>query len=87
MNEGNGYNGAQILLAFLAGAVVGTTVALLSAPHSGSDTRGAIRGWARDAGARATRLPEALGHAYREATGAAKQAFNKALAEHPSAER
>jgi gas vesicle protein len=84
MNEENGYSGAQVLLAFLAGAVVGTSVALLSAPASGSETRGAIRGWARDTGGRATRLPEALGHAYKEATAAAKKAFNEALSDNPS---
>ena len=81
MSDENGYNGTQLLLAFIAGALVGTTVALLSAPQSGRDSRGAIRGWARDAGGTATRLPEALGHAYRQATGAAKQAFNEALSD------
>lgn len=82
MSEENGYSGVQVLLAFLAGAVTGACVALLAAPQSGTETRGAIRGWARDAGGKATRLPEALRRAYREATHAARQAFNQALAEH-----
>jgi gas vesicle protein len=81
MNDRPGYNGTQLLLAFLAGALVGTTVALLSAPQSGRESRGAIRDWARDAGGTATRLPEALGHAYRQATGAAKKAFSEALSD------
>lgn len=83
MSERNGYSGTQVLLAFLAGAITGASAALLSAPQSGSETRGAIRGWAHDAGAKATRLPEALRNAYREASRAAKQAFNEALAENP----
>jgi gas vesicle protein len=81
MSEGNGYSSGHVVLAFLAGALVGTSVALLSAPQSGSETRGAIGGWARDTGGRATKLPGAMRHAYRKATAAAKQAFNEALAE------
>lgn len=84
MSEDNGYSGAQIVLAFLAGAVTGTCVALLAAPQAGRDTRGAIRGWTRDAGGKATRLPEALRGAYREAVRAASQAFTEALADRPS---
>jgi gas vesicle protein len=81
MNEGNGYSGVHVVLAFLAGALVGTSVALLSAPQSGRETRGAIGGWARDTGGRATRLPVALKNAYVRATDAAKTAFNEALSE------
>ena len=81
MNESNSYSGVHVVLAFLAGALVGTSVALLSAPQSGSETRGAIGGWARDTGGRATRLPSALKNAYHRATDAAKRAFNEALSE------
>ena len=81
MRNDSGFNAGHVLLAFLAGTVTGTMVALLSAPHSGSETRGAIRGWARDAGGKATRLPEALRHAYLQATNAARNAFNDALRE------
>jgi gas vesicle protein len=81
MSEENGYSGVQIVLAFLAGAVTGTCVALLAAPRSGSETRGAIREWSREAGGKAVRLPEALRHAYRDATRAAGKAFNEALAD------
>ena len=36
MNDNNGYSGADLLLAFLAGSVAGAAVALLTAPQSGS---------------------------------------------------
>jgi len=81
MSDGNGYSSGHVVLAFLAGALVGTSVALLSAPQSGSETRGAIGDWARDTGGRATKLPRAMRHAYNEATAAAKRAFNEALAQ------
>lgn len=81
MSEGNGYSGAQVVLAFLAGAATGSGLALLAAPQSGDRTRGAIRDWTRDTGGKATRLPEALRQAFREASRAAGQAFNEALAE------
>ena len=84
MSEGHGYSGTQIVLAFLAGAVTGTCIALLAAPQAGSDTRGAIRGWTRDAGEKTSRLPEALRNASREAARAASRAFNEALADLPS---
>lgn len=81
MNDGNGYSAGHVVLAFLAGAMVGTAAALLSAPQSGSETRGTIGGWARQTGGRATRLPVALRQAYLRATDAAKSAFNEALSE------
>lgn len=84
MSEEEGYSAAQIVLAFVAGAVTGSCIALLAAPQPGSRTRGAIRTWSRDVGGKATRLPDALRKAYREATRAAAQAFNEALAEHPA---
>ena len=83
MSEGEGYSGTQVVLAFLAGAVTGTGLALLSAPQAGSETRGAIQGWTRDAGERAARMPEALRAACRAAARAANQAFNEALADSP----
>ena len=81
MNERDGYSGAQIVLAFLAGALTGSCLALLTAPQPGNRTRGAIRDWTRDTGGKASRLPEALRQAYREASRAAGKAFNEALAE------
>jgi gas vesicle protein len=81
MREDNSYSGAHVLLAFVAGAVTGAAVALLTAPQSGSDTRESIRGWAREGQATAVRLPETLAAAYHRAVDAAKRTFNKELRE------
>jgi len=80
MSETNGYSTGQVLLAFVAGALTGAGVALLSAPQSGRETRGAIQAWTRETGVKAARLPDALHHAYREAARAAGKAFNEAMA-------
>lgn len=72
-------SGAQLVLAFLAGGVVGAAVALLTAPRSGSEIRGTLRGWARDAQGTAVRVPDALRAAYHEASEAGRRAFNEAL--------
>ena len=74
-------NGGNVLLAFLAGAVTGAAVALLTAPTTGPDARDSLRGWARDAQGRATKVPSAVQYAARKATAAAKEAFHEALAE------
>jgi gas vesicle protein len=79
MRDDNSYSGAHLLLAFVAGAVAGACVTLLTAPQSGSETRESLRGWARDTQAGAARLPQTLSAAYHSATAAAKQAFNRAL--------
>lgn len=80
-HHSDGYSGAHIVLAFLAGAVGGAAAALLTAPQSGQDTRDTLRGWARDAQSTAPKLPSALNRAYREATNAAREAFTQALRE------
>ena len=49
MRNGNGYGGAHLMLAFIAGAAAGAAAALLTAPRPGTETREAVRGWARDA--------------------------------------
>lgn len=77
MSDESGYSGAQVLLAFLAGALVGSAAALLSTPRTGSDTRDAVRGWAQTAGSKAGRLPDVL----RQAGEAARRAFNESLRE------
>ena len=86
MSEHNGYSGAQVLLAFLAGAATGAGVALLTAPQSGSETRGTLQAWTRETGGKAARLPAALRDAFREASRAAEKAFNEALAERAAGE-
>jgi len=84
MDEMHRTNPATVLLAFLAGAVTGAAVALLTAPLSGRETRSRLKGLARDAAGRAPHLPEALSAAYERASRAARQAFNETLEGRPS---
>ena len=86
MRDDNCYGGAHLLLAFLAGGVAGAAVALLSAPQSGPDARGTLRGWARTAQGKAVRVPDALRNAYNDASAAARKAFVEALAQENDAE-
>ncbi len=69
------------MLAFLAGAVSGACVALLTAPQSGGETRERLRGWSRETQARAGRVPQAMHSAFRRASTAALDAFTEALDE------
>jgi gas vesicle protein len=64
-----------LFLAFLAGAVSGAVVALLTAPRSGRETRDRLRQMAQDATGRAGRVPSGLHDAYARAARAAQQAF------------
>ena len=81
------YSGAHLLISFLAGAAAGAAVALLTAPQSGTESRGKIRDWARDAQGKAVRVPRAFRAAYERAAHSAKEAFVEALREeHPADE-
>ena len=84
MDETNRTNPGVVLLAFLAGAVTGALVALLTAPQSGRETRSRLKELARDAAGKAPHLPEALSDAYARASRAARQAFNETLEERAS---
>ncbi len=68
--------GTSLLLAFLAGAVAGAAIAVLTSPQSGPETRNQLRGWASDAG---EQIPRRMRGAYARASDAARQAFNDAL--------
>ena len=81
MRDDNCYGGAHLLLAFIAGGIAGAAVALLAAPQSGTETRGTIRGLARDAQGKAVKVPDALRRAYLDASEAAKKAFSESFAE------
>jgi gas vesicle protein len=81
MDEIHRSNPAAILLAFLAGAVSGAMVALLTAPQSGRETRSRLKDLAKDASDRASHVPQALNAAYAQASRAARQAFIEALEE------
>jgi gas vesicle protein len=71
-NEGAG--AGTILLAFLAGALVGAAGALLLAPRSGAETRARLAGAAGGARDRASRARDAA----RAAVTAAQAAFEEA---------
>jgi len=69
---------AGLVLAFVAGAVSGAIVALLTAPRSGRETRGRLKDLVREAAGRAARVPASM-DAYSRAARAARQAFSEAL--------
>jgi YtxH-like protein len=77
MNESRSTTG--LVLAFLAGAVSGAVVALLTAPRSGRETRDRIKELARDAAGNGIRVPPALNDAYSRAAEAARRAFVEAF--------
>jgi len=79
MSRDNGATGAQLMLAFLAGAVTGAAVAFLATPQTGAQTRESLRGWAHDAQDKAGRVPNAMRHAFSRASAAAREAFTDAL--------
>ena len=69
----------DLVLAFLLGAAAGATVALLTAPQSGRESRQRLKDLARDAAGEAGRLPGMVGDAYGRAARAAREAFLRAL--------
>ena len=76
MNESTHRSQAPgLILAFLAGAVSGAVVALLTAPRSGRETRDRLRQVAEDAVGETARVPSRLNDAYARAARAAQQAF------------
>jgi gas vesicle protein len=80
MSEINRNHPTSLLLAFLAGAVTGAAVALLTAPQSGRETRKRLKGVARNATrTAAARVPPTLHEAYSRAARAARQAFIEVL--------
>jgi len=75
--EQHGNTGLSVFLAFIGGAAIGGSAALLLAPRSGAETRKRITGAVDDAREMATRLPQAV----RDASGAAQGAFVKSMKE------
>ena len=65
----------KIMILFLAGAATGATVALLTAPQSGRETRRKLKKAAEDLANQASRVVPAIQKAYRQATDAGKEAF------------
>jgi gas vesicle protein len=79
MSDAHRTSTTGLVLAFLAGAVSGAVVALLTAPRSGRQTRSRLNDIARDAAGRAVRVPPALNGAYVKAAEAARRAFAQAF--------
>jgi gas vesicle protein len=52
MSDERRASGTALLFAFLAGAVAGAAVALLTAPKNGREMRDAVGSWVRRSGAR-----------------------------------
>ena len=77
MTETRGFNGLQLLIAFVTGAATGAAVAYLTAPRTGKETRQALQVWARDARSKASRIPPAVRDAVERGTHAGKEAFAK----------
>ena len=69
--------GLELLFAFVGGALVGGTAAVLLAPRAGAETRRRITGAVDDAKEVASRMPQAA----REASSAAQTAFTASLKE------
>jgi gas vesicle protein len=68
-----------MLYFFLAGAATGATVALLTAPQSGAETRRKLKQARQDLTNRASRVRSAISEAYRSATTAGKEGFVRTM--------
>jgi len=64
---------------FLAGAATGATVALLTAPQSGAETRRKLKQAKEHLADRASRVGSAISEAYRSATTAGKEGFVRTM--------
>jgi gas vesicle protein len=84
MSETRGFNGTHMLITLLVGAAAGATIALLTAPRSGRETRQALQDWGREVRDRAVRLPHAVRHASERATHAGKEAFRESMDAEPT---
>ncbi len=72
-------NSRTLLYCFLAGAATGATVALLTAPRSGAETRRKLKQAREDLADRASRVGLAISGAYRSATTAGKEEFVRTM--------
>lgn len=76
-----GYSGTGLLLAFAAGAAIGTIAALLFAPAPGDETRRRVRDAAREAARKPRDLARRIPGVAHDTAAAAEEAFGEALAE------
>ena len=72
-------NGSRTFLYFLAGIAAGATVALLTAPQSGRETRRKLKQVKDDLTHKTSRVGMAIGEAYRRAAEAGKEGFVNTL--------
>jgi gas vesicle protein len=70
MSETRGHSTGSLLLAFVAGAVAGAAIAVLTSPRSGPEIRESLRRWTKDGKAR---------RAVERATAAARGAFDEVV--------
>jgi gas vesicle protein len=81
MYETRSFSGMNCTIAFAAGAIAGSLVALLTAPRTGRETRDALNTWTRDLSDKASRLPNAVRQAVDRGREAGRQAFTDAYNE------
>jgi len=77
-SERSGYGFGSFLGTFVLGAAVGATVALLTAPGSGSDTRKRLKSAALDLGKSLEKVPDTIRRAGSRAMQAGQAAFDQA---------
>ena len=79
VNQGHGFG--SFLGTFVMGAAAGATIALLTAPRSGRETRGRLKDAARDMGETLQQIPGAVQKAGARAVKVGKAAFAQAKEE------
>lgn len=77
-SDSNGSGFGSFLGMFMLGAAVGATVALLTAPESGTDTRKRLKGAALDLGKSLENVPDTIRKAGARAVEAGQAAFDQA---------
>jgi gas vesicle protein len=79
--ESNGYGLGSFLGAFVLGAAAGATIALLTAPRTGRETRDRLKGTLSDLGETMESVPGAIGRAGSRAVKAGQAAFEQVRGE------
>jgi len=77
MTERSGFSGTDMLVAVVGAAAAGATIALLTAPRSGRDTRARISEYVDSGRDKARHLPGAM----KSASHAARGAFTEVMSQ------
>ncbi len=80
-SESAGFGLGSLLTTFVLGAAVGATIALLTAPGSGAETRERLKKTGLDLGKSLQDIPEALRRAGSRAVQAGQAAFDQSRGE------